>query len=130
MSAESGDEVRLDKYLWACRFYKTRALAREMIDGGKVTLDGHRAKPSKTVKPGMMILLRQGHDQKEVEVLQVSGQRGNATLAQTLYRETDASIQARERAAEQRKLLPDTGAEHRPDKKERRDLAKFRRQWS
>lgn len=119
-------EVRLDKWLWAARFYKTRSIAREMIDGGKIQVDGERGRPAKAVKVGMLISLRQGHDLREVEVLEVSDQRGGAPQAAKLYRETEASIAARETAAANRKLVG-AGPDHRPDKKERRALTKFRR---
>lgn len=119
-------EVRLDKWLWAARFYKTRSIAREMIDGGKIQVDGERGRPAKAVKVGMLISLRQGHDLREVEVLEVSDQRGGAPQAAKLYRETEASIAARETAAANRKLVG-AGPDHRPDKKERRAMDKFRR---
>lgn len=119
-------EVRLDKWLWAARFYKTRSLARDMIDGGKVQVDGQRGRPAKIIKPGMVITLRQGFDQREVEVLAVTDQRGGAAEAARLYRETDASIRARETAAANRKLVG-SGPDHRPDKRERRALEKFKR---
>ena len=122
------EEVRLDKWLWAARFYKTRSLAREMIDGGKVQVNGERGRPAKAVKPGMLISLRQGHDMREVEVLEVSDKRGGAPQAAKMYRETEASITARETAAANRKLVG-AGPDHRPDKKERRAIDKFRRSF-
>lgn len=119
-------EVRLDKWLWAARFYKTRSIARDMIDGGKVQVDGQRGRPAKAIKVGMRITLRQGHDLREVEVLALSDQRGGAPQAATLYRETDASISAREQAAANRKLVS-SGPEHRPDKRERRTLERLKK---
>ncbi|SMB84982.1 heat shock protein Hsp15 [Pasteurella testudinis DSM 23072] len=123
-------QVRLDKWLWAARFYKTRSLAREMIDGGKVHYNGQRSKPSKIVEIGAMLKLRQGSEEKEVQVLALSDKRGNATQAQQLYQETAASIAKREQIAAARKAnaLSMPHPERRPNKKERRDLIKFKYQ--
>ncbi|MBE2893615.1 ribosome-associated heat shock protein Hsp15 [Spirabiliibacterium falconis] len=122
--------IRLDKWLWAARFYKTRSLAREMIDGGKVHYNGQRSKPSKTVEIGATLKLRQGNDEKEVIVLALSDKRGNSQTAQTLYQETDQSIKKRETIALARKAnaLSMPNPERRPNKKERRDLLKFKYQ--
>jgi ribosome-associated heat shock protein Hsp15 len=122
----TADEVRLDKWLWAARFYKTRSIAREMIDGGKVQVNGERGRPAKAIKVGMLISLRQGHDLREVEVLAVSDKRGGAPEAAKLYRETESSIATREQAAAQRKLVS-AGPDHRPDKRERRAIDRIRR---
>ena len=86
------DSVRLDKWLWAARFYKTRSIAKEMIDGGKVHYNGQRSKPNKNVEIGAMIKLRQGNEEKEVEVIGLSSQRRGFPEAQQLYRETEKSI--------------------------------------
>ncbi len=116
--------VRLDKWLWAARFYKTRSIAREMIDGGKVDYNGVRAKPSRIVEVGARIKLLRGNLRIEIEVLKLSDIRGPATVAQTLYRETDESVEQRTRQLEQIRINallaphPDT----RPNKKERRQL--------
>lgn len=120
--------VRLDKWLWAARFYKTRGLARDMIDGGKVHYNGQRTKPSKAVEVGATIRLRQGHDEKEVVVLALSEHRSKAEIAQQLYRETPDSIRQREQNAEARKLNTQfaPSPERRPDKKERRTLLKIK----
>ena len=120
--------VRLDKWLWAARFYKTRSLARTMIEGGKVHYNGQRSKPSKAVEVGDTITLRQGVDAREVLVLAVSEHRGKAEQAQTLYEETAASIKKRAQNAEARKLNSQfaPSPERRPDKKERRDLLKIK----
>src|SRR5690554_6609273 len=91
--------VRLDKWLWAARFYKTRGLARAMIEGGKVHYNGQRTKPSKMMEVGATIRLRQGHDEKEVVVLALSEQRSKAEIAQQLYRETPDSLRKREQNA-------------------------------
>ncbi|KFK93092.1 MULTISPECIES: ribosome-associated heat shock protein Hsp15 [unclassified Serratia (in: enterobacteria)] len=122
--------VRLDKWLWAARFYKTRALAREMIDGGKVHYNGQRSKPSKTVEINAEIKLRQGNEERTVVVLAVTGQRRGASEAQQIYQETEASIANREKMALARKMnaLTMPHPDRRPDKKERRDLIKFKSQ--
>lgn len=124
------ESYRLDKWLWAARFYKTRTLAREMVDGGKVHYNGQRTKPSKEVEIGAMIKLRQGNDEKEVQVLALSNQRKAAPLAQQLYQETAESIKKREQLAWARKAnaLSMPNPERRPNKKERRDLLKFKYQ--
>lgn len=121
-------EIRLDKWLWAARFYKTRAIAREMVDGGKVHYNGQRAKPSKLVEIGAEIRLRQGNDEKTVRIAALSIQRRGANEAQQLYTETAESITKRESVSQARKLnaLTMPHPERRPDKKERRDLIKFK----
>jgi ribosome-associated heat shock protein Hsp15 len=120
--------VRLDKWLWAARFYKSRSLAREMVEGGKVHYNGQRSKPSKVVEVGAILTLRQGLDQKTIQILAISEQRKTATEAQQLYLETADSIVKREAMAQARKLnaLTMPHPDRRPDKKERRDLIKFK----
>lgn len=120
--------VRLDKWLWAARFYKTRSIARDMIDGGKVHYNGQRAKPSKIVEVGAILTLRQGNEQKTIRVLAISDQRRSAREAEYLYQETLESITKRENIAEARKLnaLTMPHPDRRPDKKERRTLIKFK----
>lgn len=122
------DSVRLDKWLWAARFYKTRSLAREMVDGGKVHYNGQRTKPSKIVEIGAMLTLRQGSDQKTIQILTISEQRRPAAEAQLLYQETQESIAKREMVAQARKLnaLTMPHPDRRPDKKERRNLIRFK----
>jgi len=128
MKEKSSEEVRLDKWLWAARFYKTRAIAREMIEGGKVHYNGQRSKPGKVVELNAELTLRQGNDERTVIVVDISAQRRPASEAQQLYRETDASIEKREKMAQARKLnaLTMPHPDRRPDKKERRDLMKFK----
>ena len=119
--AAESTAIRLDKWLWAARFYKTRGLAQTMIEGGKVHYNGQRCKAARAVQPGALIQLWQGNDEREVEVLTLSDKRGNASVAQQLYRETAASLARREAAAEARRLQahePDEGP--RPDKQQRR----------
>ncbi len=122
------DGVRLDKWLWAARFYKTRSIAKAMIEGGKVHYNGQRAKTSKLVEIGARIKLRQGNDEKEVVVDALSDQRRGAPEAQLLYHETEQSIQTREKLAfaRQANALSMPHPDRRPNKKERRDLVKFK----
>ena len=125
----SKEGVRLDKWLWAARFYKTRTIAKTMIEGGKIHYNGQRAKVSKIVELGALIKLRQGNEEKEVEVLALSDQRRGAPDAQLLYRETETSLKKREEIAWARKnnaLSPHP--DHRPNKQERRNLLKFKHQ--
>ncbi|KDE41089.1 MAG: ribosome-associated heat shock protein Hsp15 [Nitrincola lacisaponensis] len=124
----SDKKIRLDKWLWAARFYKTRALAKQMIDGGKVQYDGQRTKSGKVVEVGAEITLRLGYDEKTVTVLALSDQRRGAVEAQQLYQETPKSIAAREERAAQRKLLG-SAPEQRPDKKSRRELLRIKGSW-
>lgn len=126
----NGNEVRLDKWLWAARFYKTRTIAKAMIEGGKVHYNGQRAKVSKAVEIGATIKLRQGNEEKEIEVLALSDQRRGAPEAQLLYQETEKSVKLREAMAFARKAnaLSMPHPDRRPNKKERRDLIKFKEQ--
>lgn len=125
---EKNESVRLDKWLWAARFYKTRSIAKAMIEGGKVHYNGQRAKTSKLVEVGAMIKLRQGNDEKEVVVQALSDQRRGASEAQQLYQETARSVVEREKMALARKVngLSMPHPERRPNKKERRDLLKVK----
>lgn len=123
------EAIRLDKWLWAARFYKTRSIARNMVDGGKVHYNGQRSKPSKAVELGAVITLRQGNEEKTVTIEKISGQRRGAPEAQTLYTETSESIAKREAHALQRKLnAHNPSPDRRPDKKQRRDIIKFKHQ--
>ena len=128
MKQQPAQEVRLDKWLWAARFYKTRAFAREMIDGGKVHYNGQRSKPSKVVELNATLTLRQGNDERTVIVKGITDQRRPASEAVELYEETAESIEKREKMAQARKLnaLTMPHPDRRPDKKERRDLMKFK----
>lgn len=128
MKEKSSEGVRLDKWLWAARFYKTRAIAREMVEGGKVHYNGQRSKPSKIVELNATLTLRQGNDEKTVKVLAITEQRRPATDAVQLYEETAESITKREKVALARKMnaLTMPHPDRRPDKKERRDLMKFK----
>ncbi len=124
--------MRLDKWLWAARFYKTRALAVEEINLGRVRVGGQPVKPARDVKVGDLLSIRIGVVAREVEVKGLSDQRGPAPRAQALYAETPASITAREAAAEARRLAPEPAAsitQGRPTKQDRRRLADWDR-WS
>lgn len=121
-------EIRLDKWLWAARFYKTRSIAQSMINGGKVHYNNNRVKPSRTVEINAIIKLRQGSDKKIIQVLALSEKRGNATTAQLLYKETPNSIEERLKNTQLRKLnaLYMPSPNKRPDKKQRRELLKLK----
>ena len=121
-------KVRLDKWLWAARFFKTRSLAKAAIDGGKVHLAGQRVKVSKEITVGDMLQIRQGYDEKMVKVMQLSDQRRGAPEAQLLYQETADSLAKREAQALARKAaggMIDRPA-HRPNKQQRRQIHRFK----
>lgn len=120
--------VRLDKWLWAARFFKTRSLAKQAIDGGKVHYNDQRTKVGKEVEIGARLLIRQGYDEVEVEVVALSDQRGGAPQARLLYAETAASVERRARRAAERKALADSLpiSPDRPDKRQRRLLHRFK----
>ena len=121
-------KVRLDKWLWAARFFKTRAIAKQAIEGGKVHYNGTRAKVSKAVEVGALLQIRQGFDEKTIEVLQLSDKRRGAPEAALLYRETEQSLAERELAAEQRRAQRAANAPERgrPSKKDRRRIRSFK----
>ena len=121
--------MRLDKWLWCARFYKTRSLAAEEVHKGRVSVNDQPAKPAREVRPGDTVLLRQGPVVREVLVRALSNQRGPAAVAQQLFEETAQSLVARAQAAEQRRLAPEPAAslsEGRPTKRQRRDLEQLR----
>ena len=121
-------KVRLDKWLWAARFFKTRAIARDMVAGGKVEYNGQRCKPGKIVETGAMLVIPQGQDQKQVTVLALSEKRLSAPLAQELYAESGESIAKREANAAARKInaLHSPRPDSRPDKKQRRQIIQLK----
>ncbi len=126
--AEHESRIRIDKWLWAARFYKTRSLATDAATGGKVEVNGDGAKPAKLVQPGDEVRVRLGPYEHVVIVRAVAGRRGSARDAQALYEETPASRAERERLAEQLRLAPAAFAweeKGRPTKKDRRDLSRF-----
>lgn len=121
------DTVRIDKWLWAARFFRTRGLAREAISGGKVQLNGHRVKPSRTLNEGDRLSIRRGDDEYEITVTDLGDRRLSAALAQEKYVEDPDSRARREAAAEQRRLDREARAERprRPDKRQRRLIRRF-----
>jgi ribosome-associated heat shock protein Hsp15 len=121
-------KVRVDKWLWAARFFKTRSLAKAAIEGGKVQLDGQRVKVSREISIGDRLTIRQGWDEKEITIRSLSGQRGPAAVAQTLYEESEASVARREKEALLRRAAGGLNKpNHRPDKHERRQISRLRR---
>ncbi len=130
MSQSEDNKVRLDKWLWAARFYRTRAIAKQMIEGGKVHYNGQRTKCSKVAEIGAEVTVRQGFDERVVVIKALSEQRRGAPEAQLLYEETAQSLAKREEAAANRKALGGAGINprHRPNKKERRQIRGFRDQ--
>lgn len=126
------NRVRLDKWLWAARFYKTRGLASEDIGHGRVSVNGQVAKASRELKPGDLLQWRQGTVLRVVKVLGLSNVRGPAPQAQALYEETPESIAAREKAAEARRLGAEPAAsllQGRPTKRDRRDISRTVAEW-
>jgi ribosome-associated heat shock protein Hsp15 len=118
--------VRLDKWLWAARFFKTRTLATDAIDNGKVRVGGERVKPARTVHEGDELLINHGDDLWDIVVLGLSDQRGAAPVARLLYQETALSMARRDQGAQDRKLFrePGAGIKGRPTKRDRRQLSK------
>lgn len=122
------ERVRLDRWLWAARFFKSRAMAKSAVEGGKVEIDGQRAKPAKEIAVGQRILVRRGEELFDVEVIALADKRGSASIAVTLYAETTASQEQRAADVARRKMeraglkVP----EKRPEKRARRALAKMK----
>ena len=125
----SDDKPRMDKWLWAARFFKTRSLAKDAIEGGKVHCEGQRVKVSKEVNIGLILTIRQGFEDKTVKVTALSEIRRGASEAQALYEETPDSVTKREDHAAQRKAQNLAHPDHRPNKKERRQIHKFQESW-
>ena len=121
--------MRLDRWLWAARFFKTRGLAVEAINGGKVQLNERRSKPSRAVGSGDSIRIRKGPYQYDIVVIALAERRGSAVLAATLYQETEASIEQRQELALQRRqqAADGPGPRRRPSKKDRRHIIRFTR---
>lgn len=122
------ESMRIDKWLWAARFFKTRSIAKAAIEGGKVHINNERVKVSREIRIGMEITVQQGFDRKTVVVKALSNVRGSAPIAQQLYEETEVSIARRELLSAQRKLHNLARPDHRPSKKDRRDITRFRQQ--
>ncbi len=120
--------IRLDKWLWAARFYRTRAIAKQMIEGGKVFYNGQRTKSGKAVSLGDRIRIRQGFDEKEIIIIALADKRRDANFAQTLYQETEQSINTRDKNALARKqgILLSPASDTKPDKKQRRQIRQLK----
>ena len=124
------DRLRIDKWLWAARFYKTRSLAAEDLGRGRIHVNGQEAKASREVKVGDTVEIRTPPAPRTVKVLGISGQRGPAPVAQALYAETDESRQRREAAIEQRRHEPALAlTQGRPTKRDRRELEEHKHDW-
>jgi ribosome-associated heat shock protein Hsp15 len=122
------DRIRLDKWLWAARFFKTRSLASQAIDLGRVRIDGERIKPAREAKVGEMVDLQVGDDRLQVVIRALSAQREPASVARELYLETADSIARRKLREEQRAAEPAQSTKGRPTKRDRRELARISRQ--
>lgn len=132
-AGNQAERVRIDKWLWAARFFKTRSVAAEAVTGGKVHLNGEGIKPAKPVKPGDVLRIRKGPFEYEVTVQKLAERRGSATLAQELYVESEASKQARAELAEKLRLAREAApapipkyAKGRPTKRDRRQFDRFK----
>ena len=125
------DRLRVDKWLWAARFFKTRSIAKTAIEGGKVHLEGQRVKVSREISVGEILVIKQGWDEKEVVVRALSAQRGPAPVARELYEETANSIEKREREAQARKAAGGAVARpaQKPGKHQRKALERLRKQF-
>ncbi len=129
MTPDANDRTRLDKWLWAARFYKTRSLAKAAVEGGKVHLNGARVKAAKEVVPGDTLTVTRGEVEQTVIIVAISARRGSAGIAATLYDETETSIDRRERQRAERRMLA-AGLripKIRPNKRQRRALSALRR---
>lgn len=122
------EPIRIDKWLWAARFFKTRSLATDAVDGGKVKLNGERCKPARNLQIGDLLDIDNGHNTWQVQIAGLSAQRGPAPVARKLYEETEAGLQKRQLDTEQRQLYAEPGADikGRPTKRDRRQLDRSR----
>ena len=122
------DSIRIDKWLWAARFFKTRALASKACDLGRILFNGHEAKPSRELRVGDKLDVKNEGGDFQIEVLALSQMRGPASVAQALYHETESSIAARAKVAAERKAMQQYAPlpEHRPSKRDRRRIIQFR----
>jgi len=123
--------TRLDKWLWAARFFKTRSVAREAVSGGKVHLNGNRAKPGRSLNVGDVLKIQRGDEEYTITVVELSIRRGPAVVARSFYEESGESRAKREQLAEQRKLehVQHASREGRPDKRQRRRLVRFKQEF-
>ena len=129
MTGTPSPTLRLDKWLWSARFYKTRSLAADAIGKGRIQVNGNTAKASRELRPGDSVVLLQDGLQRSITVLAISAQRGPASVAQQLYAETQESIEQRLRVLEQRRLSPEPAhslVDGRPTKRDRRDIERER----
>lgn len=124
---DSAEPVRLDLWLWAARLFKTRKLATEAVNGGRVRLDGEPAKPGKRLHGGESLSVTKGGERIELTVTGLAAKRGPASVARALYEESAASVAARETRREQRRLQPRAAPVKRPEKRDRRRLANLKR---
>lgn len=127
----SNDKLRLDKWLWAARFYKTRSLATEAIKGGKVHLNGQRVKPSHSAEIGSQVRIKKESIEQTVIIRELSDKRGPAPQAQALYEETEESIRLRDKRSQERKTMFAAMPHHakkRPNKKDRRKIIQFKQE--
>jgi ribosome-associated heat shock protein Hsp15 len=124
-------QVRLDKWLWAARFFKTRSVAREAVAGGKVHLNGNRAKPGRSLNIGDELRVQRGEEEYTITIVELSTRRGPAPVARTLYEESEESRIRREKLAKERKLEHQQYAtrERRPDKRQRRHIVRFKNKF-
>ncbi len=128
MTNNKHKNTRIDKWLWAARFYKTRQLAVKAIKNGQIHLNGQRIKPAANIKQDDTLAIKKGPYEVEIEVINISEQRGSATIAQTLYQETEQSVVKRQKLKEQLAAQPKVINEKRkPDKRGVRDSLKFKR---
>jgi len=123
------EKVRIDKWLWAARFFKTRSMATQAVNGGHIQVNGSRVKPARTIQVGDALLIRRGQAEFDVVVLELSAKRGPAVQARTLYQETEESALRRAQDAEKRRMGEPAGLSpaRRPDKRERKKIRKFLR---
>ena len=128
-NSDESDRVRVDKWLWAARFFKTRSLAARACELGRIEANGQPAKPAREVRTGDLLQVRNDTGDFQIEVLALSQMRGPAAVAQTLYRETEASRELRLKLAEERRAMPHFEAlrEGRPSKRDRREIDRLRR---
>jgi len=128
MQDQSLSKVRIDKWLWAARFFKTRSLAKQAIEGGKVRIAGQRVKASRDIGVGEVLQIRASWDEREIKVLELSEKRGPASIAVTLYQESQASLDKRkQRTLERRSLATNAHPDHKPNSRERRHLQRAKR---
>lgn len=123
------EKIRLDKWLWAARFYKTRSLATDAVEGGKVKLNGQRTKPAHAIKVGDVLHIAIGEYTWQITLLKLSDKRASAPIAQTLYQENDDSHAQRQAQILERKLIGQAHPVRAPDKKDRRDISKLKHCW-